>query len=45
MCEEDFKGEFMFGTRASHTPLSDIYYALVQNGYYILGDRDFTFNE
>jgi len=30
---------------ASHTPLSDFYYRLVQNCYYTLGTRDFTFNE
>ncbi len=41
----NFKGEFLFGTSASYTPLSDIYYSLVQNGYYMLGDRNFTFND
>lgn len=45
MQEDDFKGEFLFGTRASYTPLSDIYYALVQDGYYTLGDRNFTFDD
>lgn len=39
-----FKGNFMLITRPSYTPLSDIYYRLVQNGYYILGSRDFSFN-
>lgn len=43
--EDNFKDGFLFGTRASYTPLSDIYYALVQNGYYMLGDRNFTFND
>ena len=36
---------FLFGTIAEHTPLSDMYYSLVQNGYYILGDRNFTFQD
>lgn len=27
----------------SHTPLSDIYYKLVQNAYYTLGTRDYSF--
>lgn len=27
----------------SHTPLSDIYYSLVQNAYYTLGERDYSF--
>lgn len=40
-----FKGQFLFGTRASYTPLSDVYYSLVQNGYYILGERNFAFND
>lgn len=40
-----FKGNFLFGTRASYTPLSDVYYSLVQNGYYMLGERDFSFND
>lgn len=39
----EFKGDFLFGTRASYTPLSDFYYRLVQDGYYILGDRNFSF--
>jgi len=43
--ETEFKGDYLFGTRASYTPLSDFYYHLVQNGYYILGDRDFSFND
>ncbi len=30
---------------ASHTPLSDFYYRLVQDCYYTLGNRDFSFNE
>jgi hypothetical protein len=29
----------------SHTPLSDLYYTLVQNAYYTLGERDYSFNE
>ena len=45
LSEYDLKGNFSFGTRASYTPLSDIYYSLVQNGYYALGDRDFSFIE
>ncbi|EMQ60202.1 hypothetical protein VCEM1676A_003163 [Vibrio cholerae O1 str. EM-1676A] len=40
-----FKGNFMLTTRPSYTPLSDIYYRLVQNGYYILGSRNFGFND
>lgn len=39
------KKGYLFGTRASYTPLSDFYYSLVQDAYYILGDRDFTFND
>jgi len=35
----------MLTTRSSYTPLSDIYYRLVQNGYYILGSRNFGFND
>jgi len=30
---------------ASHTPLSDFYYTLIQNCYYTLGDRDFSFSD
>lgn len=41
----DFKDEYFFDNCASYTPLSDIYYSLVQNGYYMLGDRNFTFND
>lgn len=40
-----FKGNFIFIPRATYSPLSDVYYKLVQNGYYILGERDFTFND
>lgn len=40
-----FKGKFLFGTRPSYSPLSDFYYELVQNGYYMLGDREFSFND
>lgn len=29
----------------SHTPLSDLYYSLVQNSYYTLGERDFSLTE
>lgn len=29
----------------SHTPLSDLYYSLVQDSYYTLGDRDFSFHD
>jgi hypothetical protein len=29
----------------SHTPLSDLYYALVQNAYYTLGERDYSFHD
>lgn len=43
--EEHFKDGFFFGTRASYTPLSDTYYSLVQDGYYMLGNRDFGFDE
>lgn len=37
--------EFMLLTIPEHTPLSDMYYSLVQNGYYILGERNFTFQD
>ncbi|WP_417877144.1 DUF6602 domain-containing protein [Vibrio sp.] len=40
-----FKSDFMFTNRPSYTPLSDIYYRLVQNGYYILGSRDYGFDD
>ncbi len=43
--KESFKDEFLFGTRASYTPLSDLYYSLVQDGYYMLGDRNFRFDD
>lgn len=43
--KESFKDEFLFGTRPSYTPLSDIYYSLVQDGYYMLGDRKFGFDD
>ncbi len=29
----------------SHTPLSDLYYSLVQDSYYTIGDRDYSFTE
>jgi len=31
--------------RLSHTPLSDVYYGLVQNSYYTLADRNWSFGE
>lgn len=43
--DEYIKGNYIFGTRASYTPLSDVYYSLVQSGYYTLGSRDFSFND
>lgn len=43
--EYNFTNGFLFGTRAVYSPLSDIYYSLVQNGYYILGTREFTFDD
>ncbi|MCG3703103.1 hypothetical protein L5F68_02015 [Aliarcobacter butzleri] len=36
---------FLFGNRPCYTPLSDFYYSLVQNSYYILGERDYSFNQ
>ena len=30
---------------ANHTPLSDFYYRLIQDCYYTLGDRDFSFSD
>lgn len=30
---------------AQHTPLSDFYYSLIQNCYYTLGTRDFSFTD
>lgn len=32
-------------TRPSYTPLSDLYYWLVQNSYYVLGYRDHSFTD
>lgn len=29
----------------SHTPLSDLYYSLVQDSYYIMGERDYSFSD
>lgn len=29
----------------SHTPLSDLYYSLVQDSYYIIGERDYSFTD
>lgn len=29
----------------SHTPLSDLYYTLVQDAYYTLGERNYSFND
>lgn len=29
----------------SHTPLSDLYYSLVQNSYYIIGERNYSFSD
>jgi hypothetical protein len=43
--ESAFKGNYMLTSRPSYTPLSDIYYTIVQMGYYILGERNFSFNE
>lgn len=37
-------GWFPF-SMASHTPLSDLYYQLVQDCYYALGERDYSFNQ
>ncbi|WP_411993556.1 DUF6602 domain-containing protein [Agarivorans sp. DSG3-1] len=43
--DEYLNGNFVFGIRASYTPLSDVYYSMVQTGYYTLGARDFGFND
>jgi len=39
------KHDCLFMSISSHTPLSDFYYNLVQNAYYTLGDRNFTFHD
>lgn len=36
------KNGYIFTSGASYTPLSDIYCRMVQNGYYSLGDRNFS---
>jgi hypothetical protein len=38
-------GGYFAISRPSHTPLSDLYYSLVQDSYYTLGDRNFSFHE
>lgn len=37
-------GGFFHMSIPSHTPLSDLYYSLVQDSYYTLGERDFSFD-
>lgn len=32
-------------SRPSHTPLSDLYYSLVQDSYYTLGNRNYSFDD
>lgn len=32
-------------TRPSYTPLSDLYYCLVQDSYYVLGQRNYSFTD
>lgn len=42
--ETAFKKGFMLTTRPSYSPLSDVYYHLVQSGYYLLGERNYDFS-
>jgi hypothetical protein len=37
--------KFYFCNIVMYTPLSDFYYKLIQDGYYILGNRNFSFND
>jgi hypothetical protein len=41
---EEIIGYFLT-TRPMFTPLSDLYYRLVQNGYYTLGHRDYSYSD
>lgn len=50
LIEENKRNKYLkdgsfFMSIASHTPLSDFYYNLVQNAYYTLGTRDFTLQD
>lgn len=41
---ELINNEYLFMSIASHTPLSDFYYRLVQDAYYTLGSRNYAFD-
>lgn len=43
--EDDRFIDFELTCRASYTPLSDLYYTIIQNGYYTLGAREYGFTE
>lgn len=42
---EYMKGEYLYGPIEQRTPLSDLYYSLIQDCYYALADREYGFNE
>jgi len=43
--ENEISGSYFLTVRPCYTALSDLYYQLVQNSYYILGERNYSFTE
>lgn len=43
-CQGPLLGGGYPASRPMHTPLSDLYYSLVQDSYYVLGERQFSFD-
>lgn len=43
--ESEFSGSFFLTVIPCYTVLSDLYYKIVQNSYYILGERNYSFTD
>ena len=43
--EEEVSGSFFLTVRPCYTALSDLYYQIIQNSYYIIGERNYSFTD
>lgn len=43
--EDEISGSYLLTVRPCYTVLSDIYYQVVQTSYYILGERNYSFDD